>query len=164
MSTPTTSGSRKNLSSLRSKDTLHCLLLPLQDSRMLLPNTAVAEVIGYSLPQPQDGAPDWFLGYIDWRDIRVPLLSFEIFTGEGGQVAGAKRIAVLNTLNGNPRLPYLAIPLQGIPQLRLVTEAALADARTDADTEGIAARIELGDERVLVPDLDWLEQRLLPEL
>ena len=52
------------------------LLVPLADRTLLLPNVAVAELIPYRAPQVSEGMPEWFLGQIAWRDLRLPLLSF----------------------------------------------------------------------------------------
>jgi len=161
MSNLSTSGTRKNLSSVHSKDTLHCLLIPLQELKILLPNTAVAEVIGYITPEPVEDAPDWLLGNIIWRDEKVPLLSFERVNNIVQQEISGQRIAVLNTLNANPDLPYLAILIDGIPQLRLVQESSLVVAEKNNEFEMVAASIELSDEKVFIPDMDKLEQQLV---
>src|SRR6218665_6577 len=53
------------------------LLVPLADRTLLLPNVAVAELIPYRAPQVTPGMPAWFLGQMAWRDLSLPLLSFE---------------------------------------------------------------------------------------
>lgn len=156
-----TAETRKKLSTVHSKDTMHCLLMALQEVKILLPNTAVAEVIGYTTPEVVENGPDWLLGDIIWRDEKVPLLCFELIGGIAKQDPVASRIAVLNTLNGNPRLPYFALLIQGIPQLRLIQESNIVVAETDEEADVVAASIDLSGESVLVPDLDRLEQRLL---
>ncbi len=160
MSNISTTETRKNLSSVHSKDTLHCLLIPLQEIKILLPNTAVAEVVSYVLPEPAENAPDWLLGTIVWRDEKVPLISFELACGIANQENSARRIAVLNTLNGNSRLPYIALLVDGIPQLRLIQESSIVVTEKDGETDVIAASIELPDGEVVIPDLDRLEQQL----
>ncbi len=161
MANLTTERTRKGLSTVHSKDTLHCLLIPLQEIKILLPNTAVAEVIAYASPEAVENAPNWLLGNIVWRDEKVPLLSFELLSGVGKQEHAVSRIAVLNTLNGNPDLPYMAVSIQGIPQLRLVQESGIVVTDVDSKTDAVAASIDFFSESVLVPDLDVLEQKLL---
>ena len=53
------------------------LLLPLSDRTLLVPNVALAELIPYRAPQATPGLPAWLLGQVAWRDLRLPLLSFE---------------------------------------------------------------------------------------
>jgi len=161
MSNLSTTETRKNLSSVHSKDTLHCLLIPLLEEKILLPNAAVAEVVSYALPEPVENVPDWLLGNIVWRDETVPLISFEMAIGAAKQERSARRIAVLNTLNGNPHLPYIALLIEGIPQLRLIQESSIVVSEKDNETNVVAASIELPEGRVLIPDLDRLEQQLV---
>lgn len=145
------------------KNALHCLLIPLESEKIILPNTAVAEVITYVNPEPIDNAPDWLLGKISWRDQVIPLLSYESASGMERTGQSARRIAVLNTLNGSANLPYIAIIIQGIPQLRLIQEDSVSDEalpETHEQRQAIAATVKLNDEVVLIPDLDNLETRL----
>ena len=66
-------------------ETVHSLLLPINKELLLLPNAAVAEVITYSEPEAINDAPEWLLGILNWRERRIPLISFEsISDGESG--------------------------------------------------------------------------------
>ncbi len=152
---------RKRLSSGQSKNILHCLLIPLQEIKILLPNAAVAEVIGYSTPETVENMPEWMLGNISWREEKVPLLSFERVSGMGKQEVATGRVAVLNTLNGNSQLAYIGLLIQSIPQLRLVQESSIVVTEKDAQMDMVAASIDFSGESVLIPDLDKLEQRVL---
>ena len=84
----------------------------------------------------------------------------------GGEAAAARptsRIAVLNTLNGSTRTPYIAVLTQAIPQLRLATEDNVvydAAAALGAHTASVAAQVRLNGEPFVIPDLDDLEQRI----
>jgi len=145
----------------KTKGVVHCLTIPLHNETALLPNAAIAEVIAYKEPAPIADAPEWFLGHIEWRDIRVPLISFEAISGK--ELQGAKknsRIAVLNTLNANSQLPYVAIVSQGIPSLAIVQEKGLED-KDNESRPVVGAIAELGGIEVLVPNIDEIEQRLL---
>lgn len=161
MADPGAAETHKNLSTVHSKDTLHCLLISLQDAKILLPNTAVAEVIGYTTPETVEHAPEWMLGNIPWRDEKIPLLSFERLSGMGKREHVISRIAVLNTLNGNPHIPYIALLIQSIPQLRLIQESSIVVTEKDEQMDAVAASIDFSGESVLIPDLDAMEQKLL---
>ncbi|MCW9024859.1 MAG: chemotaxis protein CheW [Gammaproteobacteria bacterium] len=145
------------------KNALHCLVIPLENEKIILPNTAVAEVITYVNPDAIENAPDWLLGKISWRDQAIPLISYELASGANETGISARRIAVLNTLNGNAQLPYLAILIQGIPQLRLIQEDNISDEElpdTYGHRQAISACVKLNEELILVPDLDDLETRI----
>jgi chemosensory pili system protein ChpC len=143
--------------------TLNCLLIPLEGMMVVLPNSAVAELVPYVAPTPVAGAPDWFLGVAEWRERRIPVVSFEAATG--GRAATAKadsRLLVLNTLQGNPKLPYIAIVTQAIPRLQVLRESSLtAGNGASRGGQSVAAYVELGGQNVAVPDIDDLERRLM---
>ena len=146
----------------QATDTIHCLQIPMYEESVLLPNAAVAEIISYTSPDPLSDAPEWYLGKIEWRERKIPLISFEV--ASGGQNPGSlqgSRIAVLNTLKGNPRMPYIAMVTQGIPSLKLVREQQIqTDADNSKDRQSVAGYVRLDNVSLLVPDLDDLEARI----
>ncbi|MCK4864322.1 MAG: chemotaxis protein CheW [Gammaproteobacteria bacterium] len=146
----------------KSRGVIHCLTIPLHEETALLPNAAIAEVIAYKKPSPIDDAPEWFLGFIEWRDKRVPLISFEAVSGKNIELAKKNsRIAVLNTLNGNSQLPYVGILSQGIPSLAIVQEEGLSDKQdADENRPSVAAFVEVGGIEAVIPSIDEIELRL----
>lgn len=144
-------------------DAVHCLLLPLNADIVLLPNAAVAEVIPFSQPVEVDDAPDWLMGYINWRERRIPLVMFETASeGNVGNIHNGCRIAVLNTLNGNNELPYIAIVMQGLPSLQIVRANTIQYAdRPTKQRQSVKAYVNLNGVAALVPDIDDMESRLM---
>lgn len=144
-------------------EAVHCLLIPIYGEMLLIPNAAVAEVVAYTDSESAENAPEWFLGYITWRDLRIPLISFEAATG--GEVAPLQknsRIAVLNTLNKKQEVSHFGIVTQGIPHLQVVLEKQLSRDEEPSDPRSsVSDYVQLNEETVLVPDLDDLEKRLL---
>lgn len=134
------------------------LLMPLSDRTLLLPNVAVAELIPYRTPQVSDGMPDWFLGQIAWRDLRLPLLSFEAASDGQAVVNSGSRVAVINALGGRPMVKFLAVLVQGIPR-SIKVEASLARAEAVLAPLELDA-VQLGDAVLKIPDLIGLEQKL----
>ncbi len=146
-------------------DDIHCLFIPLQDELLLLPNSNIAEVVSYQKPVPFSDAPPWLLGKVSWRERLIPLLSFSIISGRKKQtiVTKSSRIVVLNTLNGNSELPYIAIISQGIPHLEKINENKVADAedQKDDDRHSILRHVVVNDITAVIPDVDDIEVRLL---
>lgn len=146
----------------QTKGVIHCLTIPLNNETALLPNAAIAEVIGFKEATPIDDAPEWFLGYIDWREKRVPIISFEAVSGK--EIAEAKknsRICVLNTLNGSTQIPYVGILSQGIPSLAIVQEQGLEDKESTTGRAAVGATVEVGGVEAIIPNIDEIEQRLI---
>lgn len=136
------------------------MLLPVHDRQLLLPGVSVAEIVNYSYPDCPDNAPAWLLGYIQWRQMAVPLLSFEMLNQQDApNYSGVPRIAVLNNTGLDENVPFIAIVLQGIPRLLRVLPQDLTEV-TDTElgaAEVAAMNISTG-ETVLLPDISVLEQ------
>jgi chemosensory pili system protein ChpC len=147
----------------REYDAVHCLLLPMHQDIAVLPNAAVAEVIPFSEPLPIDDAPEWLIGYLNWRERRVPLVMFETASdGDSGRIHKGCRIAVLNTLNGNRDIPYIAIVMQGLPSLQIVRSNSIQYAdRPTIQRQSIKAYVNLNGVAAIMPDIDDLESRLI---
>ncbi len=141
-----------------SVSSLTGLLMPLADRILLLPNVAVAELIPYRAPQVSEGMPDWFLGQIAWRDLRLPLLSFEAASGGQAQIGAGARVAVINALGGRPAVKFIALLVQGIPR-SIKFGPELARANVPLSPLELDA-VSLGDAVLKVPDLIGLEQKL----
>jgi chemosensory pili system protein ChpC len=103
----------------------------------------------------------WLTGTVEWRGLRVPLISFERLTGgAGGAPTHNSRAIVLNTLNGNRDLPFIAVLSQRIPRLLLVT-ARMAGPMEDKDpVEGVLSYVDMQGDEAVIPDIDRIEQLL----
>ena len=134
------------------------LLVPLADRMLLVPNVALAELIPYRAPQSAQGTPPWFLGQVSWRDLTLPLLSFEAASGGQPSTGAGSRVAVLNALGGRDHVKLIALLVQGIPRSVKVdpnlarSDVPLAPLELDA--------VNLGDVQARIPDLIALEQKL----
>jgi len=142
---------------------IRCVLVPVGNLRLLLPNATIAEVVTQSKPEPVDGAPDWLLGRIAWRGWRVPLVSFTRLAGtEEGDAELSVRVAVLKALGGNPALPFIAVLTQGFPRLTtLNAELIIPTHDGSALPPGVRAHVLVRDDVAMIPDLEWLESELL---
>lgn len=140
-------------------ESLTGLLMPLADRMLLMPNVAVAELIPYRAPQAAQGMPAWFLGQVQWRDLSLPLLSFEAASsGQAQPVGNAARVAVLNAVGGRDHVKFIALLVQGIPH-SIKVDASLARADVALAPLELDA-VNLGDVQARIPDLIGLEQKL----
>lgn len=139
------------------RTTLTTLMLPLADRSLVVPNVAVAELIDYPVRQPVLDAPTWHLGMIVWRDLQIPLVSFEAACG-AAVVSAGKRVVVLNCLSDGP-LQFMAIVIQGVPRSCKV-DSQLSYVDVPLATLELAA-VQISDRVAKIPDLDGLERLLL---
>ncbi|SDK57498.1 chemotaxis protein CheW [Microbulbifer yueqingensis] len=147
--------------SLETPREVSSLLLPLADGQLLVPVDILSEVIAVQTPVSAYDAPDWYLGEINWREQRLPVLSFEVMRGRSlASMDSEGRIAVLASGNPEGRLPFFAMVLQGTPRLVRVTQDQLA--RRDAPCAmGELVHVSLAGEEAVIPDFSALERACL---
>jgi chemosensory pili system protein ChpC len=141
---------------------VRCLSLPMHNMTLLLPNTVVAEVIDYKEPEPSPQMPEWLEGMVSWRGRNVPVVSFEKLLGqEPAFHSDETRYVVCNTLNSNPRVPFIILQIDGIPHLSVVSSDMLdMDSEIAQSERAVQAYLRLRGESVIVPNIDVLERML----
>ncbi len=144
-------------------DVLPCLVIPVQGSRLILPNVTVAEIITFQSPQAKDDLPSWVIGQIEWRGTLIPVISYENFCGhKSGLMNQEARIAVINAPNGDKgALRFFGIVVQGIPSLVKLEAPAIQENLNTSLVKGQKLAVTLETGHAIVPDLDVIEEELL---
>lgn len=146
-----------------NSQSLSCVMIPVCDRQLLLPNVSIAEVVDFSSTDADANAPDWLAGFLDWRGLKLPVISYDAANGGSLTVPGANRgrIIVLNTIGAShQQAPFMALIIQGIPsQTRLEEEQIrqLDGATGPADL----MQVEVDGETAWIPNLDYLESLAL---
>ena len=137
-------------------------IIPLTGMSLVLPNTCIAEIIGYSKPSPVNKSPDWFLGMVNWRGLTIPTVSFE----KANEVKFARsskstRIAVLNGISGNNELSFYGVVVQGIPRLASLDEASMQEVNSHKITLPLVlAQTKIAEQDAVIPDQKKIEEML----
>lgn len=141
-------------------------LIPLADMNLLLPNTCIAEVIGLGELNPIKKAPDWFLGMMDWRGVRIPVISFEAANGISTDAPSrTTRVAVLNGISGDEKLPFYGVLSRGIPKLLSLEKSAISTLKKPKLKLPLASeQTQLADVSAVIPDQGKIEKLLLKEI
>jgi len=127
----------------------------------LLPNAAIAELVGYTPPGSMACDEPWVEGCIQWRGWQVPLFSFARMAQLADEERQATaRIAVLKALNGSTNMSFLAMVTQGFPQLVSVSKQNLNVVPGAEMTPGVAYQIEIDGQTGYIPDLAHVEKTL----
>ncbi len=136
--------------------------LPLNNLALLVPSAVVAEVLDFRESEPASHMPEWLLGILSWRGQNVPVFCFEKLLGqEKSIVREGTRYVICNTLNGSNRIPFFCIQIEGMPQLRMVTNDMLTMDSESADVQPVVqAYLRLQGERVILPNFDKIEEML----
>ena len=131
---------------------------------MLIPGAAVAEIIPYEPLQRVQDTPDWFLGFLGWRGVQVPVVSFEMLTVGRGSFSlvsvSSASLVIMKALADAEDLKFFAIVAQALPRLVQIEPDALVEI-DEAPNQAELQRAKFGAEIVSIPDLDHIEQLIL---
>ena len=134
---------------------VRCMLLPVKSMNLLLPNSAVAEIIGYSAPRELDDSSDWFQGVVLWRGVYIPVVAVEQLCGvDTAEVRPRARIAIIYNPEKDPELPYIGIHIQDIPRAYLAEADTMISGGDEGLGEFLITRVDDEERARVIPDLD----------
>jgi chemosensory pili system protein ChpC len=135
------------------------VLLPLHEAQLLLPNASISEVVALEELRVIPDMPSWFLGIQLWRGQEIPVISFEELVEVPAIEPGTgSRVAVCNTLGGNPRRPFIGLLLTSTPRLVRVSEDVVAAQGNEQELgEAVKSQIIINGENAWIPDMNSVE-------
>ena len=145
---------------------LYSLLIPLVQERLIVPRTCVAEVVTWQAPEPVEGAPQWYLGDIQWNGRPVPVISFEAASGNPCPAPGTRtRIVIFVALTAQLSGGYFGMITQGFPQLvRVNPDVVKSDpSRSFPERSPVLCQVRMLNESPLIPDFECLEEMISEE-
>lgn len=146
----------------QNPDEVACLMVPMTGRMLLMPSVSVAEMVPFTAVTPIANSPDWLLGHYYWRELQVPLLSFEQINGEARpDLHNQCRVAVLNNTGESESLPFIGIMTQGIPRLARVTEAEIQQLDSTEVKPYEQMKVSIAGEEAFIPDIAALEKAYL---
>ena len=142
------------------------LFVSLSDETWLIPMSAVAEVVHFVDFETQPEDPVWLKGWMEWRQQRIPLVTFETIASNGDKrdVEGSL-VLVMNTLNSASEFSFYAVLIQDFPHsVRISEEDLLQEIAGGSGLPFALMRVGLDENVALIPDLKKLEQYLSEHL
>ena len=102
---------------------IRCVLLKVNENVLMLPNSALVEIVPVRNIINVANKPRWMLGYLDWRGNSVPLVAFETMDGvRMPSLANSDvRAAVVYAIGDDKKIPFMAFLVQGVPQVVNIT-------------------------------------------
>lgn len=137
------------------------LLIPLNDKQLLLPNVTVAEIIPYRVPTVISDNTGWLLGQLEWRNIHIPVISYELMNNTAAPSVEGARLAVINGTGVAQNIPFYAILIQGIPKLAHVKEDDIVSVEAMHSGSYDQMTVNLEGEQATIPNLEMIENELL---
>lgn len=142
-------------------ESLNGLVVPLAEQSLLLPNVAVAELVGYRLSQAAEQGPAWFLGWTQWRDQRVPIIDPDLLMGQSAEEPPqAPRTLILNAVGESSGLSFIALRVRGIPRSKKVLRGEIEAAGLASEFVSLPVRLADEADTLLIPDLAAIERAL----
>ncbi len=140
---------------------LACVIIPLADAHLLLPNVSVAEILPWRRVKPMRDAPPWCLGLLGWRGESLPVIQFETLNGARADVAGGRGrcLLVMNRARHAKGRAFYALAAAGLPRIVHLTDD---DVQNQAVRLGPAevASLKVGTETAVVPNLSFIEEQI----
>ena len=149
--------------SAMTRDPVHTLEVPTISLPLLLPSACMAEVVALPRLARVPHAPPWLLGVLGWRLRPVPVISYDILTGEEGHTPGPRaRVVVLYPLPGRKAWEFVGILSASEPQSRIIDSGVVPVALNDS-FRYIAAALKFDERTVGIPDFAALARILYPD-
>lgn len=145
-------------------DQFHGQLIRLDEDAMLLPNSAVLDVVSVDDLRVRTSPPSWLLGHIPWRQQEVPVVSMEGLLGrEVPARMRRSRVVIINSYGSQLHAGMFAVVSQGHPHLMTLNRVAIKAATSPpdaADNEHVACRVTIANAQAFIPDLEVIESSL----
>lgn len=143
-------------------DELATLLIPMNGKQWVVPNVAVAEIIPYIEPQASEGDhPTWFLGQIDWRGTKVPVVSFEAINEEPFvSQSSNRRIAVINALVDGASLPFCGVVAESAPRLMRIQPNEIVSEEVEHGPAELG-HVLVNGEQAVIPNIDFIQGQVM---
>jgi len=142
---------------------LPTFFVPLQKRNMLVPEATVAEIIPYEPLQRVPDSADWFLGFLAWRGLQVPVVSFEMLTEERASFSlmsvSSASLVVIRAPRMTGDIEYIALVSQSLPWLVLIRPAELTESEEKVELTELM-KVCYGEEVLSIPNLNYIESKI----
>lgn len=134
---------------------IRTILAPLTDGYVMLPNSAVGEILTFTSPEPFKQGPPWLLGEIAWRGWQVPVINYERLINDTGvtTITAKTRVLIIKTLGESTQVNYIGLVIQGLPRLKKVSEATLIEKQIDELPDTVFSMVAIDDLQAVIPEL-----------
>jgi len=142
-----------------NSQSLQCVLIPVHGRQLLLPNVSIAEVVDFEGTETGANTPDWLVGFVEWRGLKLPVISYDAANDGQFVVPGENRgrIIVLNTIGpGHQKSPFMALVTQGIPSQTRLEESQVQKMDAEPGPADLM-QVEVDGDIAWIPNLEHLE-------
>jgi chemosensory pili system protein ChpC len=138
---------------------VHCMLIPLSQHYLLLPNSSISQVIPKAGIRSDSDRQSW-LDFMDWQQQRIPVVHLEQLLNDEPAQDSSNKLCIINGINTEAEIASYAIPCSGSPQLITLNQAALRLTHDDNSSPYLHCQIKISNKVALIPNLDALEHAI----
>jgi len=144
-----------------SLDSLPCILLPLQDHYLLLPNAAVLSISSMHELSLPINKPEFWLGECKWESQSIPVIDLESLIEETKpDMEDIKKLCIVRSINADNNISAYAFIAHGSSQLIQINQSALQLTEQQKDSNFLVCQIKIGNKVAYLPNLDNIEMMI----
>lgn len=137
-----------------ANEEIRTILAPLTDGYVMLPNSAVGEILEFTSPEPFKQGPAWLLGEIAWHGWQVPVINYEqMLTNSTTKITSKSRILIVKTLGESTQVNYIGLLIQGLPRLKKACAETLIENEIDNLHDTVFSVVAIEGLKAIIPDL-----------
>ena len=137
-----------------ANEEIRTILAPLTNGYVMLPNSAVGEILEFTSPEPFKQGPAWLLGEIAWHGWQVPVINYErMLTGSTTKITSKSRILIVKTLGESTQVNYIGLVIQGLPRLKKARADTLIESQVDELPDTVFSEVAIDGLKAIIPDL-----------
>jgi len=132
-----------------------CTLIPVYGNNLLLPNSAIAEVLVCEEILKQENQPQWCLGQIRWDNRAIDVVSFERIEVPTKQILTQRYIIlIIRNPEADSAPPYFGFLATQIPQIVQANSSTLYKDLQPANTHTCAmSYVSINGKHAIIPDI-----------
>lgn len=138
---------------------LKCVLLNINEDRLILPNAAIAEIVPVRNMINVANKPAWVLGFLDWRGNSVPLISFELLGGVRMPSLASEEVkaVVVYSVGDDVNMPFMSFLVKGAPQSINIISSDVIPNNEESNHPAIDQKVMVKGEMASIIDMERLE-------
>lgn len=138
---------------------VQCLLIPSEPADVVLPAVSVVEVVADPVCEKVPAEwPAWRMGYAEWRNQRISIISFEsLHTGKPQEQTSKAKLVVLNPTVDSIRKSYTGLICHGDVRPVVIDDTVAPMAIPDGlDKRYVSMAFKIDKKQAIIPDLKAL--------
>lgn len=139
---------------------LRCLMLPIYGKTLIVPYSAVAEVVVFSEAEVFSKSKTWILGEFNWRSFNIPLVCLEMLDENTAlNMKPYLHVAVFNRMLEGNYPDFIGVVLQGVPIMGRYKHSDI-EFVANAKEPYLLMEVKVRGKAAFIPNLAFMDEKL----